>query len=89
MLSADNIYEKHSSIPYNPKVADVLFKVGMIESWGRGFDKIKEECEANNTPLPEYEISERGIMVLCKWSNVNKVDSKKRRNHVIINNASF
>ena len=38
----------------------------MIESWGRGFDKIKEECEANNTPLPEYEISERGIMVLCK-----------------------
>ena len=23
------------------------------------------------------------------WSNVNKVDSKKRRNHVIINNASF
>ncbi len=66
MLSADNIYEKHSSIPYNPKVADVLFKVGMIESWGRGFDKIKEKCEANNTPLPEYEISERGIMVLCK-----------------------
>ena len=66
MLSADNIYEKHSSIPYNPKVADVLFKAGMIESWGRGFDKIKEECEANNTPLPEYEISERGIMVLCK-----------------------
>lgn len=38
----------------------------MIESWGRGFDKIKEECEANNTPLPKYEISERGIMVLCK-----------------------
>lgn len=66
MLSADNIYEKHSSIPYNPKVADVLFNAGMIESWGRGFDKIKEECEANNTPLPKYEISERGIMVLCK-----------------------
>ncbi len=66
MLSVENIYEKHSSIPYNPKVADVLFKAGMIESWGRGFDKIKEECENSNTPLPEYEISERGIMVLCK-----------------------
>ena len=66
MLSVENIYEKHSSIPYNPKVADVLFKAGMIESWGRGFDKIKEECENNNTPLPEYELSERGIMVLCK-----------------------
>ena len=28
-------------------------------------------------------------IVVGDWSNVNKVDSKKRRNHVIINNASF
>ena len=43
---------KERILEINPKVADVLFKAGMIESWGRGFDKIKEECEANNTPLP-------------------------------------
>jgi ATP-dependent DNA helicase RecG len=39
----------------------------MIEQWGRGFDKIKEACESYaNTPLPEYDISETGVMVLCK-----------------------
>lgn len=34
--------------------------------WGRGFEKIKEACGAYDGPLPEYEINESGIMVLCK-----------------------
>lgn len=37
----------------------------MIEAWGRGFDKIKEACEKYEGPLPEYDICEDGIMVLC------------------------
>lgn len=31
--------------PYNPKLANVFFKISMIEAWGRGFDKIKEACD--------------------------------------------
>lgn len=38
----------------------------MIEAWGRGFEKIKEACGLYDGPLPEYEINEAGIMVLCK-----------------------
>ena len=38
----------------------------MIEAWGRGFEKIKEACGLYDGPLPEYEINESGIMVLCK-----------------------
>lgn len=34
--------------------------------WGRGFEKIKEACGLYDGPLPEYEINESGIMVLCK-----------------------
>ena len=33
---------------------------------GRGFEKIKEVCGLYDGPLPEYEINESGIMVLCK-----------------------
>lgn len=57
---------KHSSKPYNPKLAGIFFKSGMIEAWGRGFDKIREACAKYNAALPEYTISESGIMVLCK-----------------------
>lgn len=64
--STDKLFMKHSSKPYNPKLANVFFKSGMIEAWGRGFEKIKEACGLYDGPLPEYEINEAGIMVLCK-----------------------
>ena len=64
--STDKLFMKHSSKPYNPKLANVFFKSGMIEAWGRGFEKIKEACGLYDGALPEYEINEAGIMVLCK-----------------------
>lgn len=67
--STEKLFQKHSSKPYNPKLANVFFKSGLIEAWGRGFDKIREACESYGGPLPEYEISQNGIMVLCKACN--------------------
>ena len=64
--STDKLFMKHYSKPYNPKLANIFFKSGMIEAWGRGFEKIKEACGLYDGPLPEYEINESGIMVLCK-----------------------
>jgi ATP-dependent DNA helicase RecG len=64
--STEKLFKKHSSKPYNPKLANVFFKSGMIEAWGRGFEKIKEACGLYDGPLPEYEINDEGIMVLCK-----------------------
>ena len=64
--STDKLFMKHSSKPFNPKLANVFFKSGMIEAWGRGFEKIREACALYDGPLPEYEINEAGIMVLCK-----------------------
>ena len=57
------IYEKHISKPYNPKIAGTFFKSGMIESWGRGFEKIKDLCIKNNIPLPIVEINGNSIMI--------------------------
>lgn len=66
LASTEKLFQKHSSKPYNPKLANVFFKSGMIEAWGRGFDKIREACQKYDGPLPEYEINEEGIMVYCK-----------------------
>ena len=64
--STDKLFMKHSSKPFNPKLANVFFKSGMIEAWGRGFEKIREVCALYDGPLPEYDINESGIMVLCQ-----------------------
>lgn len=66
LSSTEKLFQKHSSKPYNPKLASVFFKSGMIEAWGRGFEKIREACEKYDGPLPEYDINDDGIMVLCK-----------------------
>lgn len=64
--STEKLFEKHSSKPFNPKLAHIFFLSGMIEAWWRGFIKIKEACAQYEAPLPEYDINEEGIMVLCK-----------------------
>ena len=64
--STEKLVMKHFSKPFNPKLAEVFFKSGMIEAWGRIFEKIRETCALYVGPLPEYEINEAGIMVLCK-----------------------
>ncbi len=62
--SAEKLFKKHSSKPYNPKLANTFFMSGMIEAWGRGFDKIRKGCEEYGGPLPKYDFS-GGVMVLC------------------------
>jgi len=64
--TATKLYRKHSSKPFNPKLAGAFFKCGLIEAWGRGFDKIVEGCREYAGPRPTYKISASGVMVLCK-----------------------
>ena len=45
-------YERHPSVPHNPKIANVFYRSGEIESCGSGFDKIKQECDKLPAPYP-------------------------------------
>ena len=66
LRTTESLFAKHSSKPYNPKLAHVFFISGMIEAWGRGFDKIRAACdELYQTPVPEYDVSDDGVMVHC------------------------
>ncbi len=59
----ERVYEKHESVPNNPKIADVSFRSGDVESWGRGFLKIKAECRTINAPLPTIDAENGGVSV--------------------------
>jgi ATP-dependent DNA helicase RecG len=50
--TTDDLLRKHSSQPYNPDIANTFFRSGYIESWGRGMDKMKNQCIAANLPAP-------------------------------------
>lgn len=57
-LTLDALKLPHSSYPRNVIIADVCFKGGLIDAWGRGTIRILESCKAAG--LPEPEMTERG-----------------------------
>ena len=69
-IAEQDLFKKHYSKPYNPLIAQTFFKAGYIESWGRGFEKIKKECEKYGAPLPNIEIKNSGVMVKCVPSKI-------------------
>jgi ATP-dependent DNA helicase RecG len=58
-----NLLEKHASRPYNPDIANTLFRSGYIESWGRGTIKIINECKKAGIPEPVFTYDSSDISV--------------------------
>ena len=55
---------KHASRPYNPSIANVYYYLAaLIESWGRGIEKICQACKEDGSPLLEYTIHPGDIMI--------------------------
>jgi ATP-dependent DNA helicase RecG len=61
-----NLLTKHPSIPYNPLIANAFFRLGFIESWGRGFEKINKECKHAGNPLPIINYDLSGLLIEFK-----------------------
>jgi len=57
------LLEKHASRPYNPDIANALFRSGYIESWGRGTIKIIKECKQTGIPEPVFSYDSSDISV--------------------------
>jgi len=69
----ENLLKKHPSKPYNPLIANAFFRAGLIESWGRGIEKIQQECSAVGSPPPEFSYDATGLMVKFQIENSNKL----------------
>lgn len=53
-LTVDALYQTHASLPWNPAIASVFYKRGIIESWGRGTLKMAELTQRAGLPRPEF-----------------------------------
>lgn len=71
-LTIDKLFQVHESIPRNPLIAEVCYRVGYIDSWGRGIEKIIDACK--QAGLPEPVIVERtgGLAVELMKSRVSE-----------------
>ena len=62
-ISLESLRGVHSSHPRNPLIADVCFKGGYIDSWGRGTLKIINSCLEAGLPEPKIAEDFGGILV--------------------------
>lgn len=76
-LTLEDLKQKHTSHPRNPFLADVFFKGGLIEAWGRGTLKIISECKAAGLPEPETKVMSGGIAVTIFKDIYNEKQLKK------------
>ena len=70
-LTPEALLKHHSSHPRNKNIAYAFFKAGFIESWGRGYRKIREGFEGAGLPMPKIEDVEGGVRVTFKRNNVS------------------
>jgi len=81
--TAETLMQTHSSNQFNPLIANVFYRSGFIESWGRGIKKICDACIKHGIPLPEYVVHPEDIMVTLYGlvpDDVNRKGSKDQIN---------
>jgi ATP-dependent DNA helicase RecG len=70
-LTLDALKRSHSSRPRNPIIADVCFKGGYIDAWGRGTIKIIDTCQQAQLPEPEMIELDGGFSITLFKDNIS------------------
>lgn len=62
-LTPQQLLEEHESRPWNPLIAQVLYRRGFIESWGRGTLRMLELNTRASIAPPEFEVRAGQVVV--------------------------
>lgn len=76
-VPVEKLKTEHLSKPRNTLLADVFYKAGFIESWGRGTIKIMEKCREQGLPEPDFE-EEYGVMKVVFYKDKFTEDNLKK-----------
>lgn len=83
-IKIQDLKKNHPSRPRNELLADVFFKAGLIEAWGRGTIKIIDECKKTGLPEPEFREEFGGFSVyfykdIYTEENLRKIGLNERQ----------
>lgn len=65
-LTVEDLKTTHESIRRNPLIAKFFFKIGFIERWGTGTQRIIKFCLENGLPEPLFEIKSGSLVVTLR-----------------------
>ena len=76
-ITEEDLKKIHRSKPRSPLIADVCFKGGYIDSWGRGTIKIIESCQQADLPEPVLKEEQGGFLSKISKDRFTKEELKR------------
>ncbi len=73
-LTPATIKSSHASYPYNPLIAEVLYRSSFLESWGSGVSRMVDACKAQGVPEPEYEVNGGFVSIVFRRATEKTTD---------------
>ena len=70
-ITPENIKSSHTSFPYNPLIAEVLYKSSFLENWGSGVSRMVDACRAQGVPEPEYVVNGGFVTIVFRRTEEN------------------
>ncbi len=61
-ITPEKLIFPHESRPWNPIIASVFYRAGVIEKWGTGTLNIVEWCKKNENPSPKWEVRVQSVV---------------------------
>ena len=82
-IPVQSIKASHQSFPYNPIIADVLYKTTFLERWGSGIERILKACQDNNVEEPEWSYDGAFVRVTFKRKMVRNDQKDEQKDEQI------
>lgn len=74
-LNIEDLSREHDSFQRNPLLADIFYRAGYIESWGRGTLTIIEETIKSGLSTPVFRTRQGGLEVIFSRNPLRSLDS--------------
>ena len=78
-LTIEDLSREHDSYQRNPLIADLFYRAGYIEAWGRGTLTIIEETVKSGLSKPTFQIRQGGLEVIFQRHSIQLSDNVKAK----------
>ncbi len=65
-ITTEKLAQPHESKPWNPIIANVFYRAGIIERWGSGTLNILDWCKENGNPPPTWQEQAGSVYVIIR-----------------------
>lgn len=71
-ITPEKLTRPHESKPWNPIIANVFYRAGIIERWGSGTLNIIDWCKENGNPFPTWQEQAGSVYVTFRPTSLAK-----------------